>query len=217
MDFTIENAHLILEDYYLSLKEPEPKIDIPVWKCGECNIDKVVQDCFFVCPDCGEMEIDHPIYYDTDYATKVALYKRRLYCMEKLKLYMGHKQCRSPHYKKIVKDLKDHDVQSLIELKDYLKLWKCKKFYKYIYNLYYDVTGVRLINLTMQDADFLARKFVEVESQFKQSYIHKRNNFFNYNSCLYHLMKKYGYKDYKHILLPLNHLKISKVLKKFIL
>ena len=210
-----------MEDLYLDFVDgprKDPDITDPYnLKCKDCNVEKVYEDCFKVCPECGVMDIDDPIYEDTPWTPAVALYKRRLYCQEKLKLMTGHKLCRSPHYKKIVKELKDYDIQNIIELKQYLKEWKLKRFYKYIYNMYFDVTKIRLITLSSQDIDFLSRKFVELESQFKMSELHKRKNMFNYNSCLYLLMKKYKYKGYEHILLPLNHLQIAKTLRKLIL
>ena len=193
------------------------------WKCLGCDANLVIEGCFKLCPDCGEMDIDEPVYTDiyTDmpYTSNVppALYKRRLYCVEKLNLMVGYKQSRSPQYNKLVKLLKNEDIESLEEIKVCLKVWKMKKFYKHVYNLYYDVTGERLINLNSQDIDFIARKFVELESNFKMDRdTHKRNNIYNYNSCIYLLMKHFKYKGYKHILLPLNHLQIAKVLKKYI-
>lgn len=185
--------------------------------CENCNVQKIYDTCFKVCPECSEMDIYEIVHEDELWTPKIILYKRRLYCQEKLRLMVGHKICRSPHYKKIVKELYEYDIQSIIELKQYLKDWGLKKFYKYIYNLYFDVTGVQLIKLTSQDIDFLSRKFVEVESRFKLAKLKGRKNMFNYNSCLYILMKKYKYEGYEHIILPLNHLTISKILKTFIL
>lgn len=211
-----EMYELYLDMIHEPMNDPE-MTDPSNLKCQDCNVIKVYEDCFKVCPECGVMDIDDPIYEVEPWTPPVALYKRRLYCQEKLKLYTGHKLCRSPHYRKIVKDLKDYHIENIIELKECLKEWKLKRFYKYIYNLYFDVTGIRLIKLTSQDIDFLSRKFVELESQFKMSELHKRKNMFNYNSCLYLLMKHYGYKGYEHILLPLNHLVIAKTLRKLIL
>lgn len=185
-------------------------------KCKDCNVDKVNEECFKVCPECGVMDIDDPMYEDIPYVPRTALYKRRLYCQEKLKLMSGHKISRSPRIRNIIKDLKDYHIESLVELKHQMKELKLKRFYKYIYNIYYDLTGERLINLSSQDIDFLSRKFVEVDSMFKQSDLHNRKNFFNYNSCIYLLMKRYKFKGYRHILLPLNHLTIAKVLKTYI-
>ena len=184
--------------------------------CEDCKVDKVILNCFKVCTQCGVMDIEDPSYEVIPWTPTIALYKRRLYCQEKLKLYTGHKLCRSAQYRKIVKDLKTYDILNIIELKQYLKEWKQKRFYKYIYNLYFDVTGIRLIKLSSQDIDFLSRKFVEIEGKFKGSELHKRKNFFNYNSCIFLLMKKYKYKGYKNIILPLNHLHIAKVLRAYI-
>lgn len=209
--------------YYINYLQGDR--EVPVCKarnqrdflCPDCNVERVLHECFKVCPECGQMDIGDPVFEDIPYTAPPALYKRRLYCVEKLNLMVGYKQSRSPQYNKLVKLLKNEDIESLEEIKVCLKAWKMKKFYKHVYNLYYDVTGERLINLNSQDIDFIARKFVELESNFKMDRdTHKRNNIYNYNSCIYLLMKHFKYKGYKHILLPLNHLQIAKVLKKYI-
>jgi hypothetical protein len=220
MDLTLENCHTVYEDFLIKegMTEASQKIDKSI--CELCAIEKIiVEDGFYCCPECGLMDIDNPVTvkeFSEDYMPKAALYKRRLYAMEKMKLITGHKTCRSYHYNKIVKELKEYDINTLVELKDYLKQLKLHKYYKYIYNIYFDLTGIRLITLSIQDMDFLSRKFVELESKFKASELHKRSNIFNYNSILYILMKKYKYKGYKNLLLPLNHLKISTVIKKLL-
>lgn len=218
MTYTIKEC----EELYLDLIEdpdqkPTKRTRYDIVFCETCNVEKVYNNCFTVCPECGVADLDELVYEDMQWVPPPALYKRRLYCQEKLKLYAGHKMCKSPHYRKIVKRLKSYDVDCIIELKQYLKEWKLKRFYKYIYNLYFDVTGLRLINLTSQDIDFLSRKFIELETRFKMTVENKRKNMYNYNSCLFLLMKHYGYGGYEHILLPLNHLQIARSLRRLII
>lgn len=219
MEITLENCQLIYEDFLI---EQGRLIISPIVNnntCESCMIEKKLIEGFYCCPQCGIMDIDSPSIvkeHVEDYIPKTALYKRRLYAMEKMKLMTGHKACRNKHYNKIIKELGEYEIDSLVELKDYMKQCKMHRYYKYIYNIYYDLTGTRLINLSNQDMDFLSRKFVELESKFKLSDTHKRNNIFNYNSILYLLMKKYKYKDYKNLLLPLNHLKIAKIIKNLL-
>jgi hypothetical protein len=214
------NVNNNLEELYLDFmfgKSESKSTKSPVQPiCNKCNILKVFEQGFPVCPMCGIMDIDNPTYDIPDWAPVIALYKRRLYCQEKLKLYCGHKMSKNTYYKTIVSDLKKCKIRSVIQLKQKLKARGLKKYYKYSYNLYHDVTGKRPINLKSQDIDFLTRKFIEVESRFKLSELNGRKNFFNYNSCMFLLMKKYKFTGYKHILLPLNHLQISKQLKLLI-
>lgn len=198
-------------------KNVDPNLDTHNMICKECKVEKVLIECFKTCPNCGAMDIDDPAYQDAPWAPHVALYKRRLYCQEKLKLYTGHKQCRSANYTRVVRDLKDYDIKNILELKQHLKDWKQKRLYKYVYNIFFDITGKRLIKLTGQNIDFLSRKFVEVETKFKEERdLHKRKNFFNYNSCIFLLMKKYKFKGYTNIVLPLNHLRIAKILRRLL-
>ena len=206
-----------LEEFYFDLVDPLKKgikkLDPYNLNCGDCNIDRVIEGGFKVCPNCGAMDLGDPEHEVLPWVAPIAMYKRRLYCIEKLKLYAGYKLSRNSTYINLVKKLKNNKIDNIIDLKQNLKILKMKKFYKYVYNLFFDIKNIRLINLSSQDIDFLSQKFIEAESLFKLSETHKRKNFFNYNSCLYLLMKKYGFKGFNNIILPLNHLQISKTLR----
>ena len=89
-----------------------------------------------------------------------------------------------------------------------------KKFYKHIYNIYYDIKNIRLIKLTHSQIDEISRRFVDAESKFKIDC--DRSNFISYSSVKYLLTKKYKIARYQHIILPLNHLQISQKIRQLI-
>ena len=144
----------------------------------------------------------------------ISLYKRRLYVREKLSLMTGYKQSRSKQYADIIKTLKTCKVKNIIHLKQLLKDMNLKKFYKHIYNIYYDVRNIRLIKFTHNQIDEISRRFVDAECKFKTDC--DRSNFFSYSSVIYLLMKKYKIAGYQHIILPLNHLQISQKIRQLI-
>lgn len=184
--------------------------------CIECDMQMtLIANSFYSCVGCGACgELQHFVA-DVNYASKVSLYKRRIYCQEKLRLLNGDKLSKSPIYNTIIKRLKKRKkpFKNVIQIKQKLKQLGYKKFYKYVYNIYFDLTGIRLIPLTSQQIDLIANQFVALEYNFKQDETHNRKNLFNYNSVISFLLKRNKIKGSKHILLPLNHLQISKQIK----
>jgi hypothetical protein len=84
-----------------------------------------------------------------------------------------------------------------------MKSIKANKYYKYIYNVYYDIKKVRLINVKQQRISQLADEFIVMESFFKNNReIHKRKNIFSYSVIIYMILKRNKIKGYDDILLP---------------
>lgn len=209
-ELTIQNAHLFLEEFYGVEENKQTSYNIYI--CDDCGVDKVVYDCFLVCPECGLMDINNPIYDDVpDYVPKPSLYKRRLYCQEKLNMMAGYKHSNSPKYKELLKELKEHEFENLTELRDLMKKLNFNKFYKFIYNIYFDIKKVRLIQLTYNDIDKISRRFIEIETKFRTEGKHKRKNMLSYNAMIYFILKEMGYKCYSNVLLPQNFKHVEKL------
>ena len=208
----MNNLHLIYEDFK---KTPEqPKYD-PT-KCVDCGTILKLDKYFYYCESCGTIDFDKPVYVDHEWVPPAITYKRRLYCMDKLNLMSGKKQSRSKIYQPMIKELKQHDFKNLKELKHVMKKLKYHKYYKFIYSIWFDIKGTKLITLTHNQIELISRQFVELEIKFKQSDKHSRKNMLNYNSLMYILLKKNKIKGYKSILLPYNHIVIVKTLNGFI-
>ena len=215
------NCHLYLEDMGFDERSQHQKKNPRNRACNECDVDHVkTNEGFPLCPLCGIVNRDEPEFVneivDHDIKRKVmSIYKRRLYVKEKLNLMVGNKQSRSKQYKDILIKLSHKKIRNIIHLKQILKKCNFKKYYKYIYNIYYDLKKIRLIKLSHNDIDFLVKKFIDVETKFKEI-SNGRSNFFSYSSVIYMLMKKYKYEGYQHVILPLNHVTISKKIKTLI-
>lgn len=217
-EINMRNCHLYLEDMGFDERPKQHKKNPRNRACNECDVDHIkTDDGFPLCPLCGLVNRDEPEFVnemvDNDIKRKtMSIYKRRLYVKEKLNLLVGNKQSRSKMYKDILTKLSHKKIKNIIHLKRMLKKGDDKRFYKYIYNIYYDLKKIRLIKMSHNDIDFLAKKFIDVETKFKEIN-DVRSNFFSYSSVIYLLMKKYKYAGYQHIILPLNHLQISKKIK----
>jgi hypothetical protein len=201
---TFNQAQELYEDF-LNLPLPVP---IPAGMCTEedCEGTMVDRHDFPYCDTCGAMDIDNPTYTDPEvYIPKPILYKRRQYCVEKLHLMTGTKQSRSPHYKQMLKTLKSYDFDDLQELRDAMKAGGFHKQYKHLYNVYFDLKRVRLIQLTGMQIDLLSRKFVELEWKFKTNSKLKRRNMLSYASIIWFVMRAQKIPGFDNILLPLNH------------
>jgi hypothetical protein len=207
----MNQLHLIYEDFKKSPKQPTYDSS----KCVDCGFDLKQDTYFYYCEKCGTIDFDKPIYVDHEWVPSPMTYKRRLYCMDKLNLMSGKKQSRSKIYHPMIKELKQHDFKNLKELKHIMKTLKYHKYYKFIYSIWFDIKGTKLITLTYNQIDLISRQFVELESKFKQSDKHSRKNMLNYNSLIYILLKKNKIKGYKSILLPFNHIVMIKLLKRF--
>ena len=214
----IYTAHLLYED--LGLCDRKKNTNPNNYACYTCECNHVLSnDGYPICEKCGVINFDRPStteeVSDPEIIKKtISLYKRRLYVREKLSLMTGYKHSRSKQYADIIKSLKKCRVKNIIHLKQLLKDMNLKKFYKHIYNIYYDIKNIRLIKFTHSQIDEISRRFVDAESKFKIDC--DRSNFFSYSSVIYLLMKKYKIAGYQHIILPLKHLQISQKIRHLI-
>jgi hypothetical protein len=173
-------------------------------------------EAYFTCINCGLVDIDRQIFVDhkihyNNYGS-CYLYHRRTYFKIKLRLLSGYKQCLSEKYQDALNKLKCHKFQTIAELRKLMKKLKLQRFYNYIYSIYYDIKKVRLINLSLDDIEFLLNKFQLFEKEFKKQFPEK-SNILSYNLTIYLLLKKYKYDCYKYILLPKNKIKfIDKII-----
>lgn len=179
---------------------------------SSCKHDNRVIAGHLTCILCGEVNIDRPIYSELiehDIYKPYFIYHRKSYFREKLRLLAGIKQSLSPDYPKVINTLKTFQFSTLIELKKLMQKNGYHRYYKYIYNIFYEVTGKKLIVLNPTQISFLTLRFLKIEHAFKKSFPVK-SNILSYNIIIHSLLKNYGYDCYKHILLPKNYRKLVK-------
>lgn len=206
---TIQNAHLFLEEIYINNQEKKN-----INQCDECGNLLTIDNYFYVCTECGTMDVSNPLSNDDEYicVSKKTLYKRRNYCIEKLKMMSCHKQSNSPKYMTMIEKLKDYEICDIHELKKLIKKLKYSVYYKYIYCIYKDLTGEKLIDLTYSDILKLSDNFVRIEGSFKLDQ-KNRKNMISYDLIIRNIMKEMGYRCYKNVIIPKKNKIIRRIYK----
>lgn len=217
----------MLKNYYLSLGLPEDIPDdiiddlikptaVQQPKLDECKHDFILTDTGYTCQLCGIVDIDHLVFKESSIPIKNHhLYKRKNYFIEKMRLLAGIKQTAHPRYIEMIQLFKKMKINNIRKLKELMKKYGYSKFYKYIFSAYYDITGNRLISIGHSDIKKLSSKFLIFERHLKTN-LRNRVNFPNYNTVIYIFLKKEGYKDYQHIILPKNQKKIIEIITEII-
>lgn len=193
----------------------ESKFEEPVDQCNHINI---IIDGYYTCTLCGTVDIHRYVFVEPIILEKThnyQLYQRKSYFREKLKLMVGIKQSTNQKYQTIITELKKHSFNSITELKKLMRKKGYHQYYKYIYTIYYEIKGIKLIDLTYIDIENLTCKFLKLEDQFKKLYP-KKSNLLSYNIIIYVLLKKYDHQCYKNIILPKNKRKILKNIENLV-
>jgi hypothetical protein len=172
--------------------------------CPTCHTAMLIEDNrMWLCKACGCIEEIGAVVEAFGYKPKKSLYHRRSYFVERLNLICGFKQSQSPLYKPMIKRLRKCKFKTITRLRSIMKKLGYNKFYKYIYNIYYDIKKVRHVKLKQQRITQLADEFIILEGFFKQNRDkHCRKNLFSYSVLIYMLLKRNKIKGYSKILLP---------------
>src|SRR2546423_6268063 len=123
-------------------------IDYPGFDCRHSCIPI---DGYYTCKECGCVDTTRNVFIErcpSFYRKYIHVYKRRSYFIERIHLMIGRKQSSSPEYIRMLNYFKEHKFKSIHELRRLVKKNKFGKMLKYVYTLYYDLMGKRLINLS---------------------------------------------------------------------
>jgi hypothetical protein len=209
---TTQNAHLLLEEFYNDNTLDERVSATGSYLESDCDHNIVDADGFDCCIKCGEVTDNAKFVIEQqcfEYYKRRATYKRRLYCIEKLRLMSCQKFCiyRRKEYLKMLKDMKKCKFNTINKLRRLMNTRGYTQFYKYIYLIFRELKGVQLITLTQQQIHIIAVKFVDVDVKFREflHIHHERKNIMSYNSIIYCVMKELKIQGYKTMVLPLNH------------
>ena len=225
-------SNTVWEDLLIEMKlMPEPPAVLPrqdnkvdgVCEEDGCGGALVAGDAFLFCNACGTVDLDRathgaPLLESAqDWLRKPVLYKRRQYIRDRLLVMCGKKHSRSPAYKGMVKELQAHGFEDLDGLRALMKELGYHKQYKFVYNVFFDATGVRLVDLDHHTIERLSDQFVALEAKFKaanqRSEATGRKNMVGYSSLIWYLLKQNQLKGHEHVLLPLNHERMVRLLE----
>lgn len=164
-------------------------------KCGVVQLDKVVLIPSYAHQSRNNESFKKGSYYYIPY-------NRKFHWNSMLNLIMGRKQLtNATKWNEIVNDIKPSkdNFSTIQELRLIMKARGFSRYYKYIYNLWFDVKGYRIIDIkNIQDK--LNNQFCQFQLWYRKKY--KKRNLTNYNLLLKYLLKKNNVKNYEHILTP---------------
>ena len=181
--------------------------------CKDCKVPLVINEGQFVCPKCGLVNRQELVSYFNNHSIKYKiLYKRQSYYTEKLRQFMRQKKCKHPHYHKLILKIKKKPFKTIHDLKRVMQELKYGKYYKFIYNIFYEIKGKHLIDIDNQDLPQINTEFLKLEKKFKKHFTDIKY-FPSYNVTIYFILKKLNYDCCKHILLPLNFKKKYKFIR----
>ncbi len=173
-----------------------------------------------VCPKCFIVNEGYTLVCETQYNNypirKVfTLYNRRNYFREKLKKYSKLSNNNSDDYKKIINMLKKKNIKNIHDLKHKMRKLKLNKYRDFLYTIYHDIKGVKLINLNDTDITNLCNQFHNIERNYNKT-SKKGKSMLNYDVVLYYLLKKNNFQCYTNIPLPYHWKKVYDNLLKII-
>jgi len=172
-----------------------------------CKGDYINYEHMKVCLICGSAD-EHSYVFekldDGDYVKKKYFYKRRVYFIDRLKYIVGIKRTNKPVISELVESIDDNDINDIRDLYKLMKKRKLSKYYKDIYNIYYDLKKIRLINIDQNQIYKLSDDFVKIDLKYKYK-SKSKCNMLSYNSLIYYLLQKYNIEGSEYIFLPANN------------
>jgi len=186
------------EEYFPN--DGEKKEDTPI---DLCKHEWILMEAYPSCRLCGIFDIDKPIFVPEKPTNPKhhILFQRKTYFLTILKLLSCGMPCDRSDYPTILEQISENDFEDIFELKKIMSKLKLRKFYKYIYLIYFDIKKIKLINLKYYDIEFLSNKFLLLERHFKEKYPNK-SNMLSYSLIAYCLLKRYNYDSYKYVIIP---------------
>ena len=174
---------------------------------AECECSEfILVNSYKTCVNCGATDLDSSEYVfeyfePSRFCKRKSLYKRRQYFVEKLELIACRKRCHKLGYRKVLDMLKNVEFDSIFTLRKKMKRLKLNKWYPYMYLLYYELTGIKLINISAGQVNTLTKQFLEIEFKYKDNENYKRY-ISGYNTIICFLLKNNNIEGYEHIILP---------------
>jgi hypothetical protein len=191
------------------------------------------------CINCGlvdmnDREVLFPFQQQYELTVKQC-YMRKSYFKEKLRLLACINFSKSPLYQPLLRKLnkistinkiknaiegkgRKYIIQLFIDvnlvnmLRDMLKRLNYSKLYKHIYNIIFDVFGVKVFDINEQLIDKLTYDWIKFETNFRRL-MPMKHNMVNYNVILYNLFRRHKIANYKMLVLPLNKKNIQKIVQ----
>ena len=210
----MEDLNFDLFDTFFNDKELKQE-----FKCCDdpnYNYDSGVQ----CCTNCGSINNNIENYCFNPYNDHTTLiikypYKRVVYFKQKLDLITGNTMYKlNPKVVFFIESNKNKRIKSIYKLKKAMKRAGLNKYYKYVYSIYQAIMYDKLIDIKRKDYEKYVKQFKKIEEMFIQKKV--RHNLYSYNVIIYFLLRLNNNDGYKHLILPLNKVKLKKKIKTLI-
>lgn len=178
------------------------------------SYDEIIKDGYKTCTNCGALDIENqPLVFYNDplsyHKSNYYPYKRLVYFKQKLNYINGMTYYKpSPKLMFFIESNKGKNIRSILKLRRAMLSAGLSKSYKYIYLIYFLITGRKLIEIPINMYPTYMLQFIQLEKYFKKNNVKKCLYSYSVIICL--LMKINKSTDYKNLLLPLNRKKLQK-------
>lgn len=190
----------------IELIEPQKKQIKPKTECCGREMTKInsMITCM-VCGDCYEY-FAYIVQTKTVTLNKHMLYKRRSYFKHLILLISCKKICFKSQYNDVVNSLRNKNIHNLKSLRRQMKVNKLHKFYPYMFLIYRDLTGKKLIQLTHSQIGSLLTLFNIFERKVKK----QKQNFYSYFLIINRFFIKMKFDGVQYIEIPASNKKLLK-------
>lgn len=130
-------------------------------------------------------------------------YNRKPYFKRLFELLAGHVQSpQTKQYKKMIQLLSNNNntFQNMRQLRELLRKNGHQKYYQYIYNIWYEIKGERIIHITNEQFHKIMEKFRIFQNWYKKTI--KTRNMINYSVLLQELLLHNKIKNAHLLYLP---------------
>lgn len=172
------------------------------------------------CINCGSTNCNIEAFYFNPYNDHSTLvirypYKRVVYFKQKLDLITANTRYKfNPKLVYFIECNANKKIKSIYKLRKAMKNSGLNKYYKYIYSIYETIMHNKLIDIKRKDYDKYVSQFKKIEDIFVKKKV--RHNLYSYNVIIYFLLRLNNNDDYKHLIMPLNKVKLKKKIRALI-
>jgi hypothetical protein len=200
---------------------PDADSDTEDYPCS-CGANWVIVKGTPICTNCGICDNDRRVFQIDKYAgtfnfsmSRKIPYNRKRYFKTRLNLLMGYIQSpKTPAYKHMIKQLKIClAFNSIRQLRTSMKVQGFNKFYPFIYNIWYEVKGTRVLNISVAQYHDLRKQFDDFNRWFRHN--KKDRNIVNYSVFLYAVLKHNNIEGYENLFLPTKNKHSFNIVKEY--
>jgi len=208
------DLEFLMTDFNIFIDRLNKPVEKVLEKCCS-DMDMRLIDAHYTCINCGSIDSSKEHFvlnvFDENGSIKyIQPYKRCIYFKQKINMINGNTLYpHNPRLLYFIECNKGKQFRNINRLKKLMRQAELNKYYKYIYSIYFAITGSQLVQISQRESELYCRQFIKIEKYFLNN--NMRKNLYSYNVILYLLMKYYDNPTYTKIILPFNKNKLRKI------